>query len=360
MKKIRIGLIGTGSICRGRHIPGYLECPECEITALCDINPKAIQKVKDKFGFTDIPCFSDYKEMLASGLIDAVDIATSNDVHVKIALDALDAGFPISIEKPIGMDMEESLALLQKSRETGLPVFVCFSWRYNKFPRYMKYLIDQNTIGDIYHIYVKCIKDSGLWEGRRLEWRFDESKAGSGVLCDLGSHMFDAIRFFGQEIESVYCDRGIIVKKRQKLDCDEWADVTTDDWSNAVCRLKSGIGATVTLSRTTIAEKDTIEFYVSGSKGALRFLYQAGDQGLYISVGEDLKAFKFTKVEIPEDFATLNQSRSYVNLLMGQRDEYASTIVDGIRSQAAVDGAKLSSAIGKSVDLDELLKGEQA
>ena len=358
MKKIRIGLIGTGSICRGRHIPGYLECPECEITALCDINPKAIQKVKDKFGFTDIPCFEDYRDLLKSGLIDAVDIATSNDVHVKIALDALDAGFPISIEKPIGMDMNESLALLQKSRETNLPVFVCFSWRYNKFPRYMKYLLDQNTIGDIYHIYVKCIKDSGLWEGRRLEWRFDESRAGSGVLCDLGSHMFDAIRFFGQEIESVYCDRGIIVKKRQKLDSDEWADVTTDDWSNAVCLIESGIGATVTLSRTTIAEKDTIEFYVSGSTGALRFYYQAGKQNLYICKG--LKNFEFEEVIIPEDFESLNQSRSFVNLLMGKKDEYASTIVDGIRSQAAVDGAKLSSAIGRSVNLDELLKGEQA
>ena len=147
MKKIRIGLIGTGGICRARHIPGYLECPECEITALCDINPKAFQKTKDKFGFTDIHCFDNYKDLLSSGLVDAVDIATSNDAHVEIALAALEAGFPISIEKPIGMDIEESLALLKKSKETGLPVFVCFSWRYNKFPRYMKYLIDNGEIG---------------------------------------------------------------------------------------------------------------------------------------------------------------------------------------------------------------------
>ena len=354
MKKIRIGLIGTGGICRARHIPGYLECPECEITALCDINPKALQKTKDKFGFTDIPCFDNYKDLLSSGLVDAVDIATSNDAHVEIALAALDAGFPISIEKPIGMDIEESLALLKKSKETGLPVFVCFSWRYNKFPRYMKHLIDKGEIGDIYHIYVKCIKDSGLWEGRRLEWRFDESKASSGVLCDLGSHMFDAIRFFGQEIKSVYCDRGIIVKKRQKLDSDEWADVTTDDWSNAVCMLESGIGATVTLSRTTISEKDTIEFYVAGSTGTLRFIFKSGEQNLYICKG--LKNFEFEEVVIPEDFVSLNQSRSFINILMGIPDEYASTIVDGIRSQAAVDGAKLSSKCHKSIVLDDILK----
>lgn len=358
MKKVRIGLIGTGGICRGKHIPGYLACPECEITALCDIDPKALEKTKDKYDLHHLPCFENYKDLLDSGLVDAVDIATSNDVHVKIALDALDAGLPISIEKPIGMDMEESLKLLKKSKETGLPVFVCFSWRYNKFPRYMKHLIDQGEIGEIYHIYVKCIKDSGLWAGRRLEWRFIEEKASSGVLCDLGSHMFDAIRFFGEEIESVYCDRGIIIKERQKIDSDEWAPVTTDDWSNAVCRLKSGRGATVTLSRTAIAEKDTIEFYVSGAKGALRFLYQAGASGLTLCKGEDLKTFTFRPVEIPEDFQNLNQSQSFVHILRGIPDEYASTIVDGIRSQAAIDGAKLSSQCQKAIVLDEILKGE--
>ena len=355
MQKKRIGLIGTGGICNARHIEGYLSYTDhCEITALCDINPKNLEKTRERLGLSKDVCFSDYRDLLKSGLVDAVDICTSNDAHVEIGLAALEAGFPISIEKPIGVNFEESLKLQEKSKETGLPVFVCFSWRYMAGPRYMKYLIDQGEVGEMYHIYVKCIKDSGLWKGRRLEWRFQEEKAGSGVLCDLGSHMFDIIRFFGQEFENVYCDRGIIVKRRQMLDSDEWADVTTDDWSNVVCRLQSGIGATVTLSRTTIADKDNIEFYVTGSKGAIKMVYEHYKIKLYQSKGEDLEKGVFSEVVIPESFTTSQQSHSFVDMLNGNPDEYASDIFAGIKSQAAVDAAKLSSQCGRAITIKEL------
>lgn len=359
MNKIRIGLIGTGGICNGSHIPGYLKqcADDAEITAICDISADALKRTGDRLGLPEERRFTDYRDLLASGLVDAVDVMTSNDVHVKIALAALDAGFPVSVEKPIGMDFSESLALEKKSKETGLPVFVCFSWRYNDFPRYMKYLIDNGEIGQLYHIYITCIKDSGLWVGRRLEWRFQEDRAGSGVLCDLGSHMFDMIRFFGEEFENVYCDRGTIVKRRQRQDSDEWADVTTDDWANVICHLKSGISADVRISRTATNEKDTIEFYVIGSKGSLRFIYENGKQRLLRCTGEDMADNTFRELTVPEEFRAGGQSRSYIDLLKGHPDKYAAAISEGIYSQAAVDAAKLSSQIGRAVTIKELFEG---
>ena len=234
-------------------------------------------------------------------------------------------------------------------------VFVCFSWRYRGTAQYMKKLIDDGEIGEIYHIYINCIKDSGLWEGRRLEWRFDEKRAGTGVLCDLGSHMFDAIRFFGKEIESVSCDRGIVVKKRQLLDSDDWADVTTDDWANATCVLDGGANATVILSRTAIAEANTTEFYVTGTKGALKLSSVKGET-LELCSGEDLKTKTFKTLEIPAEFSGANQSRSFINIVKGIKDEFASDIFAGIKSQAAVDAAKLSSETGKKILIEEMFK----
>lgn len=356
MKKVRIGLIGTGGICNGVHIPGYLECADCEITAICDINPEALGKTAERLGLAKEACFTDYKELLTSGLVDAVDVATSNDCHVAIAIAALEAGFPVSVEKPIGIRFEESLQLLKKSKETGLPVFVCFSWRYRDFVRYMKSLIEQGKLGDLYHIYVECIKDSGLWKGRRLEWRFQKEKAGSGVLCDLGSHMFDAIRFFGEEVEGVFCDSGIIVKERQKLDSDEIAEVTTDDWDNIVCRLKSGIGATVKLSRTLTTQKDSITFEVIGSEGSLRFEYRAGEQRLLMCTGEDIAENIYREVEVPKEHRCAGQSSSFVNLVMGKRDAYMATIEEGIKSQAIIDAALLSSEEKRMVMISEMFE----
>lgn len=356
MEKVRIGLIGTGGICNGAHIPGYLQCEDCEITAICDINPKALEKTGDKLNIPMEHRYTDYRDLLKSGVVDAIDVCTSNDCHVEIAMAGLEAGFPVSVEKPIGMNFAESLALLQKSEETGLPVFICFSWRYRDFPRYMRYLIEQGTLGDIYHMYIESIKDSGLWPGRKLEWRFQEERASSGVLCDLGSHMFDAIRFFGQDVENVYCDRGTIVKQRQKIDSDEIGEVTTDDWANVVCRLKSGIGATVKLSRTTTTDKELTMFYVVGSKGGLRFVSDKGTSKLLICVGDDVPTDTFREMEIPAEFATTLQSRSFVNLVKGIPDAYASTIQEGIYSQAIVDAAKLSSQIGRKVSIEEMFQ----
>jgi predicted dehydrogenase len=355
MEKVRIGIIGVGGIANGVHIPKYLECEDCVITAVCDIDEKRLKETGDRLNIPESARFADYRDLINSGLVDVVDIATSNDVHVEISLAALEAGLPVSVEKPIGITFEESLALRKKSEETGLPVFVCFSWRYRGTAQYMKKLIDDGEIGEIYHIYINCIKDSGLWEGRRLEWRFDEKRAGTGVLCDLGSHMFDAIRFFGKEIESVSCDRGIIVKKRQLLDSDDWADVTTDDWANATCVLDGGANATVILSRTAIAEANTTEFYVTGSKGALKLSSVKGET-LELCSGEDLKTKTFKTLEIPAEFSGANQSRSFINIVKGIKDEFASDIFAGIKSQAAVDAAKLSSETGKKILIEEMFK----
>ena len=357
MKNIRIGLIGCGGIMNGAHIPGYLKDENCEITAICDIKESALQKTGERLGLPEERRFRDYRDLLASGLVDAVDIATSNDVHVPIAIAALEAGLPVSVEKPIGMNFDQSLALEKKSLETGLPVFVCFSWRYRPHPRYMKYLVDNGEIGNLYHIYVKCIKDSGLWKGRRLEWRFQKDRAGSGVLCDLGSHMFDMIRFFGEEFENAYCDMGTIVKSRQLEGSEEWGEVTTDDWSNVICRLKSGIGATVTLSRCATNEKDTIEFYLIGEKGSLRFLYENGKQTLTRCTREDQATNTFREVEIPEEFSIGGQSQSYLSLLRGTPDKYAAAITEGLRSQAAVDAAVMSYETKRAITIAELYEG---
>jgi len=354
MSKIRLGLIGVGGIMNGAHIPGYLGCNDCEITAIADVKPEALKRTGDRLGIPEKFRFTDYRDLLTCGEIDAVDIATPNDVHVPIALAALDAGFPVSVEKPIGMDFPESVALLKKSKDTGLPVFVCFSWRYKTLPRYMKKIVDDGEIGRLYHIYIKCIKDSGLWKGRRLEWRFQEKRASSGVLCDLGSHMFDMIRFLGEKFESIFCSRGIIIKSRQLEDSDEWGEVTTDDWSNVICHLKSGIDATVTLSRCATNEKDTIEFYLIGEKGSLRFVYENGSQHLYRCTGEDMINNTFREIEPPAGFVVGGQSRSYIDLLNGNPDKYASEITEGVRSQAAVDAAKLSSQLGRMVTIREL------
>ena len=352
MKK-RIGIIGVGVIANAMHIPGYLTHDNCEITAICDINPEALNKTNLRLKLSPDCLFTDYRDLLKSDLVDAVDICTSNDVHVPIAIQALKAGFPVSLEKPIGINFEETKELEKVSKETGLPVFICFSWRYRPFLRYMKYLAENNELGNLFHIYARSIKNSGLWPNRKLEWRFQKDRAGSGVLCDLGSHLFDAIRFLGGDFESISCDTGIFIKKRQLENSEEWGEVTTDDWSNVICTLKSGVGATVNVSRMATTENERMEIEVYGEKGSMKFVSAEGKRKLYLCTGADVKTSTMREAEISAEFEA-TQSHSFVNMLLGKPDKYAANISEGLYSQVAVDAAILSHETGKHVKISDM------
>lgn len=351
MEKKRIGIIGFGGIAQ-HHSNLYKECPEAEIAAICDIKPAALERAKEKW--PNAKLFTDYKEMIASGLVDAVDICTPNYLHCPIANAALDAGLPFSSEKPLGMSYEETLALQKRAEELGIPTFLCFSWRYKKYMRYMKAMIESGSLGEIYHIYVRCIKDSGLIPNRKLEWRFDKTKAGSGVLCDLGSHMIDAVRFFGQEYDSIYATTGIAIKERQREDSDEIAPVTTDDYANVIATLKSGIDVTISVSRNCKALSQWTEFAVYGSEGMIRYSSGRGET-LEMAIGPDAAIDKrnIREVEPPEIFEA-NQSQAYLDVLFGRENPYTAKLADGVLAQAVLDAALKSADEHRVVKISEI------
>ncbi len=352
MKK-RIGFVGYGWIARDVHTPHYkLIEDQCEITAVCDIDPKAIANAKAKTGLPDDRMFTDYKELIDSGLCDAIDICTPNYLHCEVAKYALNAGLPVSIEKPVGLNAQEALEVQKLAEEKGLPVFVCFTWRHRPALRYLKDLLDAGEIGDLHHVYIKCIKDSALWPGRRLEWRFQKEKSGTGVLCDLGSHMLDLLNWLGTDVQGLSARRGIFVKERQRVESDEWAEVTTDDWANIIFDLKNGASAMVALSRGCSTCKGLTEVEVYGRKGYLKF---SESNMNFITVHVDGQQRE--ERAIPESYGDpkyMRQCVSFVNLLNGVCDEYTSTIKDGLGSQLILDAAELAADEKRYVTMKEL------
>ncbi len=352
MKK-RIGFIGFGWIARDVHFPHYkLIEDECEITAVCDISPVAIKNAKEKIGLSDDRIFTDYKELIDSGLCDAVDICTPNYLHCEIATYALNAGLPVSIEKPAGINCQEVKALDDLAKEKGLPVFVCFTWRHRPALRYLKDLVNDGAVGDIHHIYIKCIKDSALWPGRRLEWRFIKEQAGTGVLCDLGSHMLDLLNWLGTDAVGLMANYGTFVKTRQKVDSDEWADVTTDDWANITLDLNNGSSATVNLSRGCATCGGLTEVEVYGKNGYLKFTEKDAKNIFVHIVGQQGEL-----TPIPESYgnpAYMRQCKSFIDLLNGKTDEYTSTLKDGLKAQLILDAAELAGREKRYVKLSEI------
>ena len=353
----RIGIIGYGWVASANHRNSYKLSQDAEIVAVCDVNPKALEKAKEDFNLSDDCLFSDYKALIDSGKCDMVDICTPNSLHCEQAKYALHAGLAVSMEKPAGVNSKEVDEVRALAEEKGLPVFICFTWRHMPTTRFLKDTIDSGAIGKVYHCYIKCIKESGLWEGRRLEWRFREELGGTGVLCDLGSHMIDFLNWMNEDIVGLSANMGIFIKERQKLDSDEWAPVTTDDYANIIADLKSGATANIELSRCAKTEEQLVEFVIYGEKGYICFSNRVGE-GLEICYGDKETIAKGRqRVSTPDKYGVpgdIYQSQSFIDLANGKSDAFTSTINDGLRAQMIIDAAIKSHKEKRYVTLDEI------
>lgn len=353
MKKVRVGLVGIGWICNAVHVEGYKEVEECEISAICDIDEAKLKKVGDELGIPENRRFTDYKELIACEDVDVVDIATWNSVHCEIAKATALAGKAFSVEKPVGMNYAEALDLAKTAEEQGVESFVTLSWRYRPYTRYVKHLISSGKVGKLYHIYVRCIKDSGLWKGRKREWRFDKSRGGSGVLGDLGSHMVDIVRFWGQEFKDIYCKTGIFIKERPSEEDGTILPVDTDDWCNMMASLESDASCTIQLTRCATTVANLMQFEVYGEKGKLVYTFLDDDQTIEFVDAETNEKEMLTP---PPEFDAV-QSKSFINLVNGIEDEFTAKIIQGLECQAVLDAAIISSEENRVVTIAEI-KGE--
>lgn len=359
--KTKVGIIGYGWVAGANHRNSYAHTKDVEIVAVCDINPDALKRAKNDFNLSDDCLFTDYKALIDSGLCEMVDICTPNAYHCEQAKYALNAGLPVSIEKPVGVNSQEVAEVRDLACKKKLPVFICFTWRHMATTRFLKDVIDSGAVGKVFHCYIKCIKESGLWEGRRLEWRFDKEKAGSGVLCDLGSHMIDFLNWMNEDIVGLSANMGIFIKKRQKLDSDEWADVTTDDYANILADLKSGATANIDLSRCAKTEGQLVEFIIYGEKGYIRYSNYVGE-GLEVCLG-DLDTIAGTNgkhtISTPwkyGDVKAIHQSQSFVDYANGKTNNFTSTIDDGLKAQLVIDAAIKSAQEKRYVTIEEIAK----
>lgn len=354
IQKVRVGIIGVGFIANSKHIPGYLQSKDSVITAICDTNKDALDKAAQKCGVPQTRCFNDYKDLIACDDVDVVDICTPNYLHCGIADEAIRHGKPFSVEKPMGMNYKETMETCKKADLAGVPGFMCFSWRYRSYMRFMKHLIDNDEIGELYHIYIRCIRSSGLIPNRKLEWRFDTNLAGYGVLGDLGSHMFDITRFLGQEFVSVSADTGIIIKQRPKMDSNEIASVTTDDWCNILAKMEKGANATYQISRCTTNIGGVIKVELYGSKGMMIFTEEGGRETLEICTDATDTAGKGRHLITPPESFEAVQSQAFINVINSKDDGLSSRIVEGPRCQRVLDAALKSAKTRRWVDVSEI------
>jgi predicted dehydrogenase len=190
--KIRMAVIGTGGMAQG-HIERMLKMPDVELIAFVDINPQSLERTQKRHGeaVADIKTYSDYKEMLADEKPDAVVIVTPHTLHYQMALDSLDAGCDVLLEKPMVNKVTEAHALLEKIKETGKIVGLGYQRHAMPHFRYIKEKIASGEFGEVQ--FINALQQQGWAKGTKGSWRQDPALSGGGQINDSGSHLLDIV-----------------------------------------------------------------------------------------------------------------------------------------------------------------------
>lgn len=350
MEHIRVGVIGCGGIANSVHLPQLDKATGAIITALCDTNEKALEKTGDLYHVPEANRFSDYHDLINSKDVDAVDICTPNNSHCPIAHAAIRAQKPFCVEKPVGITYKEARDLEQAAEHAGIPAMVCFSYRFRPAVRYAWKLMQEGKIGNIVHVYAQYLKASAFMSGRRLDWRFTKEAARYGVSGDLAVHIIDMIQFLVSDFKGVFSQTGIVIKKRQLLDSDEWGPVETDDYCNFLAELDGDIPANFGISRSAIGNKNRICVDLYGDRGALRFdLTRTNEIQVCFDDGSGADQ-KMETITLP-DTDDPNQMQTFINRINGETSPFFPTLADGAKSQKILDALLSSSENQKWMDL---------
>lgn len=184
MSKIRVGLIGVGSIAQAAHIPS-LKSLGVPIVAVADAVEERAKQIAEQH---EIPhAYGDYRQLLKRDDVDAVVISTPTSTHYPIVTAALKAGKHVLCEKPPAMNEREAEKMAELADQQKLVLMYALQMRYRNDTRALKKLVEQEELGEIYYGRALYIRRRGAPGG----WFAKKELSGGGPLLDIGVHVID-------------------------------------------------------------------------------------------------------------------------------------------------------------------------
>ncbi len=273
-----MGIIGSRFVAAA-HAEALRQTPGVELTAVASPNAEHAWEFRRRFEVEH--AFTDYKDMLSSGFVDAVTVACPNDVHAQVTIDAAAAGKHVLVDKPMAMSLAECDRMIDACKTAGVVLMygenLCFAPKYVR----AKQLADQGALGDIYYVrQLEC------HSGPHSEWFWDINRSGGGVLMDMGCHSIAYCRWvFGDTpIESVYAEAGNFVHGRRTRGDDH--AVVMLRFAESARHPRGGLGMAENAWARSGGLDDRAEIY--GSKGlTVADIARGGALQTFSAVGYD-------------------------------------------------------------------------
>jgi len=217
MKKLKVGIVGAGRATRELTIPAFNFVSNGELCAICDVN---FNLAKELAGSFKISAYANLSEMLDREDIQLVIINTPVDTHADLAIEAMQKGRHVLIEKPVVVHLEELEKLRKVMDETGMKLTVVHNYKFYSGPQKALQMYKQGILGEIIHI-------DRIWMTPPQEDRMERNPEGwwhrqpGGRLADALPHFLYIPYMFVGPMELVAVSARKLAKDRNWSFCDE-------------------------------------------------------------------------------------------------------------------------------------------
>lgn len=207
MKKVRMGIIGTGMAFERLHYPAYQELMDkFQIVAICDSDPQKAENWRQPLGLRPEDIYSDFHEMMKRDDLDAFDIMVPIELNYEVTEEVAQAGKPIICEKPLAPTKEQAEAARDLHRRYNIPIMIAENYRHNEEINMIRNLIRTKDIGTVFYFIQNRVIDfpQDMLKDKfpAKEWRQHPEFPG-GAFLDTGVHDIAALRHIFGAIDFV-------------------------------------------------------------------------------------------------------------------------------------------------------------
>lgn len=198
-ENIRFAVLGCGHI-GTRHADMVVANDACELVAIIDINQELKERIEQTY---KVPFFSSLQDFLASDIVfDVVNIATPNALHAAQAVDCINAGYHVVIEKPMALTTTDCNTILECASTNNKQVFCVMQNRYSAPMQWLKQMVADGNLGNIYMVDVHCYwnRDKRYYTGKT--WH-GTNKLDGGTLFTQFSHYVDLLYWVFGDVQDI-------------------------------------------------------------------------------------------------------------------------------------------------------------
>jgi len=333
----RLGVAGLGL--GFHHAENILKHQaDWRLAAVCDPLGDRVQRFTS--AHPQVEGFTDFTRFLDRGELDGVVLAVPHDLHAPLAIQALQSGRHVLVEKPMARNVAECQEMNAAADKAGKILMVGQNWRYTPWVRAVKRVIDDGELGPLRAVRTDWLQNA-VGDTRPGNWLLDGVRAGGGPVMSLIVHNLDCLRYLLGEPKTVhaFCLTGHPAFANE-----------AENWAMAQFSFESGVIGQAFTSYSAFSPADAGRLWLYGEEGTI-YHHPKGVQISSSQRGSQYQTLEIVdNADLPTDIPSINEIRHFVECAQSGQPPLSSGI-DNVKTVRFIEAMYESARTGAVVSV---------